>query len=482
MKVLALLLPVSRRECPPYSLAMAAALMRRAGHEVAVADMNNGSFHSSFKSRKLWKYTKYGGGVEDGSLERAALEESLARAARERPDAVVLMNGTRNYETSMRFAEAFKRSGAEAPVVHCGFTGLDSRKKTAMQDPLLKWVDYFIWGEFEGVLPELLAAVAAGTAAGLPAKLGMSGPFVDAVRGRHIGDLDALPFHDFTGLEPASYGGQDLLELQFTRSCAWSCRFCIEWLWEKPFRSMSGRRLFEEVQHQAKAHPAVRKIRFDDKTVNGDMDVFVDFCRRMAEARGPDDKIFWYGNAMLRREMTPDVIGLAARAGCVAFNYGLESGSPRVLADMDKDVSIPHAETILKESAARSIVARVNVLAGFPTETREDFLETVEFLRRNRPSIAEVNLAFPGCRIDEGSFLDLNRARYGVEGSDPLAWVASGGANTFSERVRRVRELCEACLEIDLPVAMHGRLMRNRAGLEAVMAELVGPAGAPVEV
>jgi phage gp16-like protein len=71
MKVLALLLPVSRRECPPYSLAMAAALMRRAGHEVAVADMNNGSFHSSFKSRKLWKYTKYGGGVEDGSLERA---------------------------------------------------------------------------------------------------------------------------------------------------------------------------------------------------------------------------------------------------------------------------------------------------------------------------------------------------------------------------------------------------------------------------
>jgi hypothetical protein len=170
--------------------------------------------------------------------------------------------------------------------------------------------------------------------------------------------------------------------------------------------------------------------------------------------------------------MTSDVLRLMRESGCIQLNYGLESGSERVLTDMGKRFSPGIAEEVIRNTHRNSIICAVNLVVGFPTERRSDFSETIAFVRKNRAYIHHVATAFVGCRIDHGSFLERHQDRFGLAASDVERWETRDGQNTYRERVDRFRELCEACIEMDLPIGAHGRWIRNSENLADVLKEI----------
>ena len=70
---------------------------------------------------------------------------------------------------------------------------------------------------------------------------------------------------------------------------------------------------------------------------------------------------------------------LKRRAGCYAVNVGVESGSDRILKRMRKSITTEE----MKESISKVKRAGIDIggffIIGFPSETKEDILQTIEY-------------------------------------------------------------------------------------------------------
>ncbi len=74
------------------------------------------------------------------------------------------------------------------------------------------------------------------------------------------------------------------------------------------------------------------------------------------------------------------------------INGSLESGSNRILSLMNKGFTKEEFLDFVKTSTSHHPKKfKLNIISGFPTETQEDCLETVEVLRQVRPKIVNIN-------------------------------------------------------------------------------------------
>jgi hypothetical protein len=67
--------------------------------------------------------------------------------------------------------------------------------------------------------------------------------------------------------------------------------------------------------------------------------------------------------------------------------WGVESGCDRVLGMIKKGTNVVDVEKVLKASHDGGIKNVTFIMFGFPTETKEEFLETIAFLKRNSTCI-----------------------------------------------------------------------------------------------
>jgi hypothetical protein len=103
-----------------------------------------------------------------------------------------------------------------------------------------------------------------------------------------------------------------------------------------------------------------------------------------------------------------------ADSGCIMLNYGIESGSQKVLDDMSKGVTIKEMEQNLHDGKKTGVMAFTNWLIGFPTEDYQDFADTMTFLWRNR-NTSFVNIAAGfGFGLGPTSIVGQNPERFNV--------------------------------------------------------------------
>ena len=74
-------------------------------------------------------------------------------------------------------------------------------------------------------------------------------------------------------------------------------------------------------------------------------------------------------------------------AGCRFIYYGVESGSQKVLNSMRKGVVADTITKVLKATSDNGIWSHAYLLFGYPTETKEDLLETIDMVIDNNDSI-----------------------------------------------------------------------------------------------
>jgi anaerobic magnesium-protoporphyrin IX monomethyl ester cyclase len=75
--------------------------------------------------------------------------------------------------------------------------------------------------------------------------------------------------------------------------------------------------------------------------------------------------------------MSEELISLMAEAGCRAIFYGIDSGSPRVLDRTLKELSVDSILPTLETSAKYFDRIEASFILGYPFETYEDFLFTL---------------------------------------------------------------------------------------------------------
>jgi radical SAM superfamily enzyme YgiQ (UPF0313 family) len=134
--------------------------------------------------------------------------------------------------------------------------------------------------------------------------------------------------------------------------------------------------------------------------------------------------ISWWGNVRFEKSFTPDLCNLMADSGCIAISGGLEVASDRLLKLMKKGVSVAQVAQVTKAFSDAGILVHAYLMYGFPTQTVQDTVDSLEYVRQ---------LFAAGC-IQSGYFhrftctvhspVGLNPADYGIT-LQPLPDVAS---------------------------------------------------------
>jgi len=68
-------------------------------------------------------------------------------------------------------------------------------------------------------------------------------------------------------------------------------------------------------------------------------------------------------------------------SGCVSVSYGIESGSETILKAMRKNANLEQAKQAIDNTRAAHLRCPVSFMIGYPGETRQTVMETVEFCR-----------------------------------------------------------------------------------------------------
>ncbi|MBU1111884.1 MAG: B12-binding domain-containing radical SAM protein [archaeon] len=92
--------------------------------------------------------------------------------------------------------------------------------------------------------------------------------------------------------------------------------------------------------------------------------------------------------------------------------WGVESGCDRVLKLMRKGTNKKDIEKVLSDAKSIGIKNVLYIMFGFPTETKEEFLETVDFLKQNKENIDLISSSIFG--LQKGSPVYADPIKYGI--------------------------------------------------------------------
>src|SRR5574343_792116 len=93
-------------------------------------------------------------------------------------------------------------------------------------------------------------------------------------------------------------------------------------------------------------------------------------------------QISWWGNIRFEKTFTPELAELLADSGCIAMSGGLEVASDRLLKLMQKGVSVEQVAQVTRGFADAGILVHSYLMYGFPTQTVQDTVDALEYVRQ----------------------------------------------------------------------------------------------------
>ncbi|MBN1363945.1 MAG: B12-binding domain-containing radical SAM protein [Syntrophaceae bacterium] len=279
-----------------------------------------------------------------------------------------------------------------------------------------------------------------------------------------VRNLNSIPFADYSDIDFRKYGNVYNFSLMTSRGCINKCAFCSERPNFSVFRFRSAENIYNEiVKHLQDMHhnPSVSRwrilynrimpyrrmfqynrmnlpyISFNDSLLNGVPKELERFCDLVI--RG-GHKFSWGGMALIRKELTFNMLNKMQKAGCYNLAWGLESGCQEVLDLMNKkffDINL--AKQVIKMTHNAGIHQSISLIAGFPGETEEMFLKTKEFVKEFKDYIV---VGIQPMMLVKNSLVSDKPEDFGIKpGSDWLKWQTLDGTNTYDIRLQRVEAL-----------------------------------------
>lgn len=364
---------------PPLGLAYLAAVLERAGHEARIIDRD-------ILLRKT--------GMDFTRTD----DETIGEIKDFKPDMIGISATTPNMLDVGSISKRIKSSGINVPII------LGGPHATAIPEETLgefNDIDTVAIGEGEATIIDIANGVSPENIPGIAFRKG-HGVVTTGPR-KHIENLDDLPFParhlldmEFY-LRPSRFTSRNLslrtTSIFTARGCPYRCTFCAgPVIFPGKVRFHSTKRVITEIDHLVDKYN-VEALYFAE-------DMFLSSKERALELLEEFKKRPWGGRlkwfAQARANLIDrDMLKLMKEAGCVGVEYGFESGSQRVLTLMNKRSTVEEnlrAASLTREARMRF---QANIIVGYPGETREDFEETIKFLRRVKPSNVGFNIFMP---------------------------------------------------------------------------------------
>ena len=124
--------------------------------------------------------------------------------------------------------------------------------------------------------------------------------------------------------------------------------------------------------------------------------------------------VTWWTNIRFEKNFTQDLCVLLKASGCIAVSGGLEVASDRLLALIDKGVTVAQVAQVTRNFTEANIMVHSYLMYGYPTQTIQETIDSLEMVRQ----LFEVGVLQSGFwhqfALTAHSPVGLNPEEYGI--------------------------------------------------------------------
>ena len=246
--------------------------------------------------------------------------------------------------------------------------------------------------------------------------------------------------------------------VEWSRGCIGNCAFCIGKRMLGSYRTKDPKKVVDELEYHNKNY-GIEDFTVIDNLVNGNLLYLKNICNEIITRKL---KIKWRCEGIVRKDMDLRLIKKMKDAGCIEFQLGIESGSEKILKNMKKPYSsVSSASQNLKDLKSAGIRTMIFIMIGFPTETENDFEQTLKFIKQNQKYI-DVIKSINEMHIIAGTDVYDNKEKYKITmpNSD---WHYKWETKDSTEEIRhkRTKRMISLANELKIPF-METNLMEGK--------------------
>lgn len=337
-------------------------------------------------------------------------------------------------------------------------------------EPLAEFMDFFVLGEAEEVLPQCLSALAetarqeivrtqrltrlaaiegvyvpefysvayheSGRLASFVPRKGIPA----TIKRRWITQVDKHPTASCLHAPEMEFAGMHLVEVG--RGCTVGCRFCASGWVYRPVRMRSIAGLRRSIEQGMAAGKKIGLI----SAALGDYSQLEELCRLIITGGGALSV-----SSLRARNLSQELLAALKKSGHQSVTLAPETGSERLRRVINKRLS----DEDICETAARVVHAgipnlRLYFLVGLPTETMEDVEAIVTLVKRIKHQILKSleRKSLPGT-------ITLSITPFVPKPGTPFQWAAMADQKALEQRIRQVQQVLrkehQVVVTADLP-------------------------------
>jgi len=358
---------------PPLSLLYIATVLKEEGHKVEFLD-------SQIGDKKL--------------------DDIKEKIKKKKPEVIVVSTSTMTYNED---AETLKEIKEEIDVItmafgsHVTFRPQDSLKREGVDIIVMREPEYIIRDVINSMEngKDFREVRGIGYKENGKVRINPPYPFIDP--------LDELPIPDRSYIANVEYFNPLVKRLPWTtaltsRGCPGRCNFCTSpSFYGTVFRFRSAENVLLELEYLSEM--GYKEIFFRDETFTANRKRVEEICKGILER---DLDLTWICNARVGT-VNKDILELMKKAGCHYIKFGVESGSQKILDNINKGIKVEMTRKTFKWCKEVGIDTHAHLMVGCIGETWETINETIKFIREIEPTTITCGAftPYPGTKVFE---------------------------------------------------------------------------------
>ncbi len=360
-------------------------------------------------------------------------EQTINKVLEEKPDAVGITANSHNRFHAISICKGIKKKSNNKIFISVGGCHFSPTAVSLLET--VPEIDTVVIGEGERTFVDLLNNYFQNKS--LDNVLGVvfrkSEKIVSTPLRPFIKNLDELPRPAWHLFELEKYDakleGEDetkSIGVMSSRGCPNACSFCVNSVfWKRIFRRHSPRRFIDDVEFLHKKY-GYRGFDFWDDTITTVKDHIKGICEEILKRKLD---IVWYARARVNT-VDREILALMRKAGCKVISFGVESGSPEILKNIRKNITIDQVRKTVKICVDLNYIIKLFFMYNLPGETLKDIKVTRDLMRElkfygpNVHVLPGFSLIYPGTEM-EGMAKKENCLAHDFNWNSPVKFITS---------------------------------------------------------